>query len=189
MYYFAGLFRRLDDARRALPEARGAGFPDAFIIALLDGTQVSLERAAHLEKEWGSRPLDGDSAVPGGTKPAAGGTKSSAGALEPVAQTPPVPIGTLSFRAEVMRIDKPVKPEVVQKIEVLAGNRGLDMIKNSNGETVFLIGNFITFESADEYVSLLVRNGYGSARVAAYVDRQEIPVEAARELVNKMPDD
>jgi len=189
LYYFAGLFRRLDDARRALPEARGAGFPDAFIIALLDGTQVSLERAAHLEKEWGSRPLDGDSAVPGGTKPAAGGTKSSAGALEPVAQTPPVPIGTLSFRAEVMRIDKPVKPEVVQKIEVLAGNRGLDMIKNSNGETVFLIGNFITFESADEYVSLLVRNGYGSARVAAYVDRQEIPVEAARELVNKMPDD
>lgn len=189
LYYFAGLFRRLDDARRALPEARGAGFPDAFIIALLDGTQVSLERAAHLEKEWGSRPLDGDSAVPGGTKPAAGGTKSSAGALEPVAQTPPVPIGTLSFRAEVMRIDKPVKPEVVQKIEVLAGNRGLDMIKNSNGETVFLIGNFITFESADEYVSLLVRNGYSSARVAAYVDRQEIPVEAARELVNKMPDD
>ncbi len=189
LYYFAGLFRRLDDARRALPEARGAGFPDAFIIALLDGTQVSLERAAHLEKEWGSRPLDGDSAVPGGTKPAAGGTKSSAGALEPVAQTPPVPIGTLSFRAEVMRIDKPVKPEVVQKIEVLAGNRGLDMIKNSNGETVFLIGNFITFESADEYVSLLVRNGYSSARVAAYVDRQEIPLEAARELVNKMPDD
>lgn len=189
LYYFAGLFRRLDDARRALPEARGAGFPDAFIIALLDGTQVSLERAAHLEKEWGSRPLDGDSAVPGGTKPAAGGTKSSAGALEPVAQTPPVPIGTLSFRAEVMRIDKPVKPEVVQKIEVLAGNRGLDMIKNSNGETVFLIGNFITFESADEYVSLLVRNGYSSARVAAYVDRQEIPVEAARELINKLPDD
>ena len=88
-----------------------------------------------------------------------------------------------------MRIDKPVKPEVVQKIEVLAGNRGLDMVKNSNGETVFLIGNFITFESADEYVSLLVRNGYSSARVAAYVDRQEIPVEAARELVNKMPDD
>jgi len=189
LYYYAGLFRRLDDARKALPEARGAGFPDAFIIALLDGTQVSLERAAHLENEWGSRPLDDDYAVPGGTKASAGNAKSSAGASEPVAQTPPIPIGTLSFRAEVMRIDKPVKPEVVQKIEVLAGNRGLDMIKNSNGETVFLIGNFITFESADEYVSLLIRNGYSTARVSAYVDRQEIPVEAAKDLVNKMPDD
>ena len=78
---------------------------------------------------------------------------------------------------------------MVQKIEVLAGNRGLDMIKNSNGETVFLIGNFITFESAEEYVSLLIRNGYSSARVAAYVDRQEISVEAAKELLNKLPDD
>ena len=88
-----------------------------------------------------------------------------------------------------LRLTRNKSTIVVQKIEVLAGNRGLDMVKNSNGETVFLIGNFITFESADEYVSLLVRNGYGSARVAAYVDRQEIPVEAARELVNKMPDD
>lgn len=189
LYYFTGLFRRLGDARNALPEARGAGFPDAFIIALSDGTQISMEKASHLEKEWGSRPLDGDFAVTAGSKPAETATKPPAGASEPVAQTPQVPIGTLSFRAEVMRIDKPVKPEVVQKIEALAGNRGLDMIKNSKGETVFLIGNFITFESADEYVSLLIRNGYSSARVAAYVDRQEIPLEAARELVNWMPDD
>jgi hypothetical protein len=47
-----------------------------------------------------------------------------------------------------MRINKPVKPDVIQKIEALAGSRGLEMIKNSDGETVFLIGNFITFESA-----------------------------------------
>jgi hypothetical protein len=196
LYYFTGMFRRLEDAKGALPDARGAGFPDAFIIALLDGTQISMDRAAHLEKEWRSRPLDGVPAVPVGSRPVANSTKPAATTSKPaittskpVTQTQPVPIGTLSFRAEVMRIDKPVKPEVVQKIEVLAGNRGLDMIKNSSGETVFLIGNFITFESADEYVSLLVRNGYSSARVAAYVDRQEIPVEAARELINKLPDD
>ena len=54
-------------------------------------------------------------------------------------------------------------------MELLAGTRGLDMIKNNQGETVYLIGNFITFESADEYVSLLIRNGYSTARVAAYV--------------------
>ncbi len=214
LYYFAGMFRRLEDARGALPEARGAGFPDAFIIALLDGAQISMERAAHLEKEWRTRSLGGTSAVPAGsgpvassskpaatvTKPAptarraAEGTRSvpddrPAGGARPEANTQPVPIGTLSFRAEVMRIDKPVKPEVVQKIEVLAGNRGLDMVKNGSGETVFLIGNFITFESAEEYVSLLIRNGYSSARVAAYVDRQEISVEAAKELLNKLPDD
>jgi hypothetical protein len=180
IYYYTGMFRRLEDARKALPEARGAGFSDAFIIALMNGVQVSMERAALLETEWSSRPLAANGTFPG----------MDTAALVAQEQTiNPVPVGTLYFRAEVMRIDKPIKPEVIQKIEQLAGTRGLDMVKNNNGETVFLIGNFITFESADEYVSLLIRNGYNSARVAAYVGLQEIPVEAARELINKLPDD
>ncbi|NLE34822.1 MAG: hypothetical protein GX622_06950 [Bacteroidales bacterium] len=174
IYYYTGFFRTLDDARKALPEARRAGFPDAFIIAMMDGTRVSLERAAHLEKQWSGRPL----------------THHDAGAAAP-AESParPATAGTLSFRAEVMRSDKPLKPDVILKLEQLAGTRGLETIKNNDGETVFLIGKFITFESADEYVSLLIRNGYSSARVAAYVGMQEIPVGAARELINKLPDD
>jgi hypothetical protein len=159
---------------KALPEARGAGFPDAFIIAMMNGAQVSMERAAQLAREWSAQPLTVNKTVAGSHS-------------EQPDQ--PVPVETLSFRAEVMRIDKPVKPDVIQKIEQLAGTRGLEMIKNNNGETVFLIGNFITFESADEYVSLLIRNGYSSARVAAYVGMQEISVDAAMELINKPPDD
>jgi len=174
-YFYTGLFRRLDDARQALPKARNAGFADAFIIALLDGIQVSMERAALLEKEWAGRPIDGHEQVTAGEND-----------RNPDAQ---VPVETLSFRAEVMRLSKPAKPEVVEKLQLLAGTRGLDMIKNSKGETVVLIGNFITFESADDYVSLLIRNGYSAARVAAYVGMKEIPVETARELLNKMPDD
>ena len=174
-YYYTGLFRRLEDAKQALPQARGAGFPDAFVIAMMDGMQVSMERARELEKQWGAITLPGKEVfIP---------ENDSIGAVS--AQS----VGTLSFRAEVMRISKPVKPEVIEKIELLAGNRGLDMIKNSDGETVFLIGNFITFESADEYVSLLIRNGYSTARVAAYVGMQEIPVETAMDLLNKLPDD
>jgi len=198
VYYYTGMFRRMEDARKALPEARGAGFPDAFVIAFMNGVQVSMERAALLEKEWSARPIAANGAFTGRddthpqtqnqvsqTVPPGQPTRSQA-QDQPIN---PVPVGTLFFRAEVMRIDKPIKPEVTQKIEQLAGTRGLDMVKNNNGETVFLIGNFITFESADEYVSLLIRNGYNSARVAAYVGFQEIPVEAARELINKLPDD
>jgi hypothetical protein len=174
-YYCTGLFRRLEDVQQALPTARGAGFPDAFVIAMMDGIQVSMERACELEKQWGAIPLPGkDVLIP---------ENDGNGAVSAL------PVGTLSFRAEVMRISKPVKPEVIEKIELLSGTRGLDMVKNSDGETVFLIGNFITFESADEYVSLLIRNGYSTARVAAYVGMKEIPVEAALELLNKLPDD
>lgn len=172
MYYYAGLFRKFDDARQNLPKVKTAGFPDAFIVAMMNDTQVSLERAALLEKEWASKPLYSDEDLPTEIKSTM------------VPDT--LPVGTLMFRTEVLRSRKPVKPEIIEKMQILAGSRGLDMIRNKEGETVFLIGNFITFESADEYVSLLIRNGYSNARVAAYVGMHEIPVEAARELLNKL---
>lgn len=173
-FYHTGFFRRLEDARQALPKAREAGFPDAFVIALVSDTRVSMERAAQLEKEWGAKPL-----------PFGG---ESAATEEKAAPAETRPVGTLSFRAEVLRTDTP-EPEMIEKIELLAGQRGLDIIKNNEGESVFLIGNFITFESAEDYVSLLIRNGYSTARVAAWVGIYEIPVEAARELLKRLPDD
>jgi len=173
-FYYTGFFRRLEDARQGLPKAREAGFPDAFVIALMNDIRISMERAAQLEKEWGVKPLPFEG--------------ESSAAEEKAGQDEIRMAGTLSFRAEVMRTDTP-EPEMIEKIELLAGQRGLDIIKNNEGESVFLIGNFITFESAEDYVSLLIRNGYSTARVAAWVGRYEIPVEAARELLKRLPDD
>lgn len=174
-YYYTGMSRTLESARQALPKVRNAGFSDAFIIAMMDDIQISMERALMLEKEWSGKQLYYDNPSPGDT-----------------ANTPPadpIPVGTLSFRAEVMRSKKPATPEVTQKIALLSGSRGLDIIKNNQGETLYLIGKFITFESAEEYVSLLIRNGYSTARVAAYVGTQEIPVESAKELLKKLLND
>jgi hypothetical protein len=171
-YYYTGLFRMNEDARQALSKVRTEGFSDAFVIAVMDDIQVSMERAAMLEKEWAAKPLPVNEA------------EVQRPTNAPAADT--LPVGTLTFRAEAVRSKKPLKPEVIEKMELLAGTRGLDMIKNNQDETVFLIGNFITFESADEYVSLLIRNGYSTARVAAYVGFREIPVEAAKELLNRI---
>jgi len=173
-FYYTGFFRRLEEARQALPKAREAGFPDAFVIALMNDIRVSMERAAQLEKEWGSKPLPFEG--------------ESSAAEEKSGPDDTRMAGTLSFRAEVMRTDSPTS-EMIEKIKLLAGQRGLDIIENNEGESVFLIGNFITFESAEDYVSLLIRNGYSTARVAAWVGRYEIPVEAARELLKRLPDD
>ncbi len=174
-YFYAGMFRTLDAAGKALPEARSTGFKDAFVIAFKDDIQISMERALLLEKEWGRKPLF--FIEPG----------VSAGINNAVRDS--IPVGTLAFRAEVIRSKQSLKPEVIEKIALLAGRRGLEMIKNNQGETLCLVGNFITFESADEYVSLLIRNGYSTARVVAYVGSYEIPVEAAKELLKKLQND
>lgn len=174
-YYYTGMFRTIESARAALQRVREAGFPDAFIAAMMDDGPVSMERAASLEQEWGTMPLDYDTS---GISPG-----NDAGT------TDTIPVGTLYFRAEVLRSSKPVKTEVTEKVELLAGRRGFEIIKNNKGETLLLVGNFITFESADEYVSLLRRNGYTSARVVAYIGKHETDVDKARELIKQLGDD
>ena len=162
--YYAGLFRRMDDARNALGSIKSKGFKDSFIASFMGKKQVSADRAAVLEKEWGMKPFER--------------TVNQKPVIIPADTLPP----TLVFRVEVMRVVKPPKPDVIEAITTLAGNRGLDILTLEDKKIVYLIGNFITFDSAAEYADLIVRNGYRDAKVVAWLGAKEIPVETAKQL-------
>jgi tetratricopeptide (TPR) repeat protein/sulfur carrier protein ThiS len=161
--YYAGMFRRIADANKALIRVRQKGFKDAFIVPLSGGKAVSSERAAFLEKEWGTKPFM---------------TAVRAKEEIPADTIPP----TLSFRVEVMRSAKPLKPDVVEGMKKLAGTRGLDTETLSGETVIYLIGKFITYDSAAEYADLLARNGFREAKVVAWLGKKEIPVDTARQL-------
>ena len=72
---------------------------------------------------------------------------------------------TLAFRVEVRRSATPLTEEVVVEMRKMAGDRGMDIMQLQNGEISYLIGKFITFETAAEYADLLKRNGYREAQV------------------------
>ena len=93
---------------------------------------------------------------------------------------------TLSFRVEVTRSLKPLKDDVVEGIRKMAGNRGLDIQPVEDGKIAYLIGKFITFETAAEYSDLLNRNGYREAHVVAWLGKKEISIEAAKQLRDKL---
>ncbi len=164
--YYAGYFRKNADAVIALNMVKQTGFRDAFMVAVMDGRPISLDRAAVLEKEWGSRPID----IRVGSGPAT--------ARDTV---PP----TLSFRVELLRSEKPLKEDVVEGYQKMAGNRGFDILYSDYNKVVYLIGKFITFDSASDYAGLLVRNGYSEAKVSAWLGRKEIPVETAKQLFER----
>lgn len=164
--YYAGMFRKKDDASKALIQVRQKGFRDAFIVAFSGAKIISADRAAVLEKEWGEKSfIDGTEGTGGNT----------------VDTLPP----TLSFRVEITRSQKPLSVENEDNFRKLAASRGLDIWQLSDGTIVYLIGKFITFDSAEEYASLLSRNGYRDAKVGAWLGRKEIPVETARQLFEK----
>jgi hypothetical protein len=76
--------------------------------------------------------------------------------------------------------------DVVEGIRKMAGNRGLDIKLLEDKKIDYLIGKFITFETAAEYSDLLKRNGYNEAQVVAWLGKKEIPIETAKQLVEKL---
>jgi hypothetical protein len=162
--YFAGQFRRMGDASQAVVTVRQLGFKDSFVTAVLDGKAVSLERASLMENEWGQKPLIE--------------TVQSVKTGEPETST-------LVFRVEVTRSLKPLSDETSEVYKKMAGNRGFEIIKAEDGTFVYLIGKFITFDSANEYADLLKRNGYRDAKTTAYLGSREIAVETAKQLFEK----
>jgi hypothetical protein len=164
--YYAGMFRKVVDARKALLTVKKKGFSDAFIVALSGGKAISLERAAALEKEWGKSPF----------------IVTQSAAPAPADTLPP----ELCFRVEVMRVTKAPKEDLLEGIKKIAGTAGFDTELNGDKEIVYLIGKFITYDSALSYADLLVRNGYREAKVVARLGNKEVPLEMARELFEKV---
>jgi hypothetical protein len=165
--YYAGMFRKSADANKALTAVKSKGFKDAFIIALSENKHVSSDRAALLEKEWGKKPFYSIEKILPETK---------ADTITP----------TLTFRVEVIRSLKPLNEDVVEGIRKMAGTRSLDIQLLEDRKIAYLIGKFITFETAAEYADLLTRNGYREAQVVAWLGGKEIPVETARQLFEKL---
>jgi hypothetical protein len=164
--YYAGMFRRSADAAKALVRVKGLGFKDAFVVAIFDKKIVSADRANILEKEWGNKSLILVS------------QKTHDIQRDTVPQT-------LVFRVEVAKTTKPLKAEQLENIKKLAGSRGLDILTDDQSQNIYLIGKFLTFDSASEYAGLLTRNGQKDAKVVAYLGKKEIPVEAAKQLFEK----
>lgn len=164
--YYVGMFRKSSDASKALTVTRSKGFKDAFVVPLVDNKRVSSDRAVQLEKEWGTKPFVSIEAMPD----AKADTTTQ----------------TLTFRVEVMRTSSPMTEDVVEGIRKLAGNRGLDVIQRIDGKISYLIGKFITFDTAAEYADLLKRNGYQESQVVSWLGRKEIPIESAKKLFDNL---
>jgi hypothetical protein len=163
--YYAGMFRRASDANKALVTVKSKGFKDSFVVALMNKNRISADRAVLMEKEWGKKPFISNTVTE-----------------TPIDTVPPA----LCLRVEVMRSLKPIKEDIYNGIEKMAGTRGLDILSLDDGRIAYVIGKFITFESAEEYADLLIRNGFREARVIAWLGKKEIPVETARQLFENM---
>jgi hypothetical protein len=161
------LFRQKQEADIALIKVRSNGFKDAFVVPVIDNQKISFDRAASLEKDWGNISL--------------GDEEMFISELEIENQNPPEP-PTLVYRIEVRKVDTELDEDEVINIRKLTGQKEFDVFQDDEQKYVYLIGKFLTFESAVSFSDLLYRNGLLEAKVVAYLGKKEIPLETAREL-------
>jgi len=170
-FYYSGLFRNQADASRALQNVKNEGFTDAFTAILMDGKPISAERASVLAKDWGTRGLpEWKGVVP---------------ANQPIAEKADS-ILTLLLRVEVLRAKTSDNKQINDEIARIAGERGFEILNPEKGLYVYLVGKFLTFESASAYADLLRRNGYKESRVVAYAGTREVPMETAMKYFEKL---
>ncbi len=163
--YYAGRFRKSDDAARSLQKVKLLGFRDAFIVALMEKRLISAERAASLEREWGLKPLF-----------------LKAAPADSVQDTVPP---TLVFRVEVKRTQKPLPEDEVDAIRKVAGSRGFEIVNPEPKQYIYLVGSFISYTGAAEFADLLLRNGYKETKVVAWLGKREISVDTAKQLFDQ----
>ncbi len=90
-----------------------------------------------------------------------------------------------SSRVEVLRTNKDDNKQFNEEITRVTGDRGFEILNPEAGLYVYLVGKFLTFESASAYADLLRRNGYKDSRVVAYAGTREIPMETALKYFEK----
>jgi len=162
-FYYAGMFRSKEEAEKALVKVKRKKFKDAFIIALMDGTRISMEKAEQLENSWSDISLFSNDTI-----------------IEPAVEDAEPP--TLLYRVQVMKVKEKAEDDELDLLKRLADKRSYDIFETADNEYVYLIGKFLTFESAESYADLLYRNGMEDAKVVAYLGKKEIPLETAKKL-------
>ena len=168
--YYVGMFRSLDNAREALVKVRQKGFSDAFIVAMMDGERIRMEEAEKMEGNWSRRSLFSQDTV----------------VAPPDSSVATAP--TLTYRVQAMKVENKIEDVDLELLDRLSAHRSYDVFKTGDREFVYLIGKFLTFESAAAYADLLFRNGLTDAKVVAYLGKKEISLETARKLFEMDPE-
>ncbi|NOY35990.1 MAG: SPOR domain-containing protein [Chlorobi bacterium] len=163
--YYAGLFRKYDDALKALLEIRRMGFPDALIVGFYNGERSSLERIRWLEDEL---PFENVSETESSVrlkveKPEKNNFKEKEEGMV--------------YRIQLGAFSKHVPQKKMDQFQRLAGNHKVIITRNGNDIYVYSIGNFLTFEDAEAFKEKLAVQGMEGVFVTAYRNGRKIPLK------------
>jgi hypothetical protein len=148
--YMLGTYPSLSKAREESQQAVAKGISDAYVVAYLDGRQISLEKAREMENKQGPAQKTN------------------------IAETPAniiymVQVGAYRDRLGVADEGSLKSSFAPNPIE----------LKTTGGMNLYLLGNFKTYKEADALKKKLIAEGHSGVFVVAFNGDQKIPVAEA----------
>ena|GEM_PF-2735906 len=153
MRYYTGFFKRYAEAENAFPLIRKEGYHDAFIVAHFQGQKITLNRAKELEDlEQKSRATDPDSS-------------------ELLTIDKPL------YRIHFETFPAPLLERSLRFYQDKIGNYKIQYLQNIEGEFIYTIGIFLTFEEAEKVREMLVSKGLQELNTIAFIGNKRIPIK------------
>ncbi|HPP90712.1 hypothetical protein [Tenuifilum sp.] len=125
--YYIGNLTRYSDAEKALVTVKQKGFKDAFIVAWLNGTRITTQRAQQLED-----------------------------AVQQVQQSK---TDSRLYIVEVGRYKTPLTDSEINTVRNLSQGKELTRKVDSNGDHIYIIGNFNSIDEANRVKENLIASG------------------------------
>lgn len=151
--YYAGFFKKYAEAESALPRIQKEGYHDAFIVAHWRGEKVTLDRAKDLQQAEQEN------------RNAVAGSGTSHTAENPLFR---IQFGIFNFQLTERNL-KVYRDKI--------GKYKIQYLRNIEGEYIYTIGIFRTFEEAERVREILVSNGLGELETIAFVGNKRIPLK------------
>ncbi len=195
--YYAGVFRTIADAEKALIDVNRQGFTDAFIVAYNDGRKMPVSRARQMER--GSQHSQVTATQTGSSRDASHPSETPQTEVPhttaPPVETPsPAAAGTRSpeiekavivtYRIQLGAFSKLLEQDVYRRWQDIAGVKRIEHSINNRGLYIYSTGNFNTFEEAARMRELFRQNGVPDAFIIPYKGDLRISMEEANQLIH-----
>lgn len=181
--YNCGIYNSVVKASEAKEMIKNKGISDAFVVAYNNGKRVSIQEAKDVESKLGQTAFASNPDM--NILPSADISAPFSSEQRPTTNEakPPVNNGVV-YKVQIGAFNQEIPLDMANKFLSIAG-KGIDSFKDGSGMTVYTVGIFQDYVSAETLKNEMIASDIPDAFIIAFNGQERISVEEAQRISGK----